>query len=77
MLPVHAKGRRALALVYVARPSRAGRAKPGYMELVMEAAREWGFPDTYIRGLERWLPPAHVERPKRFKGPVRKFGEFA
>ena len=58
------------ALVYLARPGREGRPKPGYMELVIAAAREWNLPDSYVQSLERWsaLRPA---------GPgTRKLGEF-
>jgi cation transport regulator ChaC len=42
------------ALVYVARPRGSGRPKPGYLELVIAAAREWDFPDDYVRELMRW-----------------------
>jgi hypothetical protein len=54
MLPVRCAGRRVSALVYLARPSAAGRPKPGYMELVVAAAREWALPDAYVCSLERW-----------------------
>ena len=30
--------------------------KPGYMELVVAAAREWNLPPDYIASLQRWLP---------------------
>jgi putative SOS response-associated peptidase YedK len=39
------------ALVYFARPSGEGRAKPGYIELVTAAAREWQLPEPYIHQL--------------------------
>jgi len=42
------------ALVYVARPRGAGKPKPGYLELVIAAAREWNFPEDYVRELARW-----------------------
>jgi gamma-glutamylcyclotransferase (GGCT)/AIG2-like uncharacterized protein YtfP len=54
-LAVRHGGGRAVALVYVARTGE-GRPKPGYMELVVEAAREWELPSGYIIGLESWLP---------------------
>jgi hypothetical protein len=58
------------ALVYFARPAGEGRPKPGYIELVVAAAREWDFPESYIRALEDWTPT-------RAAGPdVRKIGEF-
>ena len=68
-LPVHRAGRR-VALVYVARPRRTGRAKPGYMELVIAAARDWELPEAYIASLLRWLPT----RP--LGAGARKLGEF-
>ena len=37
------------ALVYFARPGAEGRPKPGYIELVIAAAREWDLPAAYIR----------------------------
>jgi hypothetical protein len=57
------------ALVYFARPGGQGRPKPGYMEVVVAAAREWDLPASYIRDLEGWLA--------RPLGPdARKIGEF-
>jgi gamma-glutamylcyclotransferase (GGCT)/AIG2-like uncharacterized protein YtfP len=53
-LPVRAAGRRVAALVYIARPRGEGRPKPGYLDLVITAARDWGLPDGYVRMLERW-----------------------
>lgn len=55
-LAVEQAGRRRLALVYLARPRPPGRPKPGYMEIVVAAARAWGFPAHYIASLETWLP---------------------
>jgi len=58
------------ALVYFARPSAAGRPKPGYIELVIEAAREWDFPEVYIHSLEGFASVRPL-------GPdARKIGEF-
>lgn len=42
------------ALVYVARPRGPGKAKPGYLELVIEAARDWNLPQPYVSELARW-----------------------
>ena len=51
-------------------PAREGRPKPGYIELVVAAAREWDLPESYIRALEAWA----ATRPL---GPdARKIGEF-
>jgi cation transport regulator ChaC len=75
-LAVQAEGRRRPALVYVARPSRPGRAKSGYMEVVIAAAREWEIPESYIQSLQHWLPPRTKGNPSAFKGPSHKTGEF-
>ena len=55
-LAVTCAGRRRPALVYLARPGRDGRPKPGYIELVTAAAREWALPAAYIRALQMWTP---------------------
>jgi cation transport regulator ChaC len=56
VLPVLVGARRQPALVYVAPPRRAGRARPGYQELVVAAAREWDLPADYVAALARWTP---------------------
>ena len=56
MLVVQHRGRRERALVYVARLHGEGRPRPGYIPLVVDAAREWALPDAYIRTLQRWSP---------------------
>jgi AIG2-like family len=61
---------RAPALIYFARPNGEGRPKPGYIELVVEAAREWDLPETYIDSLAGWA----VSRP--LGADARKIGEF-
>ena len=53
-LAVRGAGRRVAALVYLARPGGLGRPKPGYMELVIAAAREWNLPADYIAALQGW-----------------------
>ena len=55
-LTVGCAGRRRPALVYIARPLPAGRARAGYVELVIAAAQEWQLPAAYVSSLERWLP---------------------
>jgi cation transport regulator ChaC len=75
VLPVQMEGRRVPALVYVGRRAAEGRAKPGYMELVIAAAREWQMPDRHMAVLKSWLPPAAASKSSMFKGPSRKFGE--
>jgi hypothetical protein len=56
MLPVFAAGKRRRALVYVARGRPRGVPRPGYMDIVMAAARECGLPSDYVTSLQRWLP---------------------
>ena len=56
VLPVCHAGQRRMALTYVAQARSSGRAKPGYMELVIAAALEWRLPHTYIASLRRFLP---------------------
>jgi hypothetical protein len=56
VLPVRLGARRMPALVYVARQRGTGRARPGYISLVVEAAREWNLPQAYVNLLKRWSP---------------------
>ena len=44
------------ALVYIARRGGRGTPRPGYMHQVLEAARDWGLPQPYIRSIARWAP---------------------
>jgi hypothetical protein len=46
----------ASALVYIARRQGEGTPRPGYIGLVLEAARDWKLPEHYIRSLARWSP---------------------
>jgi hypothetical protein len=69
-LPVDEAARRRRALVYIARRRPLGRPKPGYMEIVAKAARDWEMPPAYIASLEEWLPT----RP--LGAGHRKLGEF-
>ncbi len=69
-LAVHRAGRRQMALVYLARPCGMGRAKSGYVELVVAAALAWELPPDYVASLQQWLPARPVG------SGVRKLGEF-
>ena len=71
MLPIAAAGKRCRALVYVARVRPRGVARPGYMEIVVQAARAWDLPADYVASLQRWLP----KRP--LAAGHRNLGEFA
>ena len=55
-LPVRCSDVQAMALVYIARRQGEGTPRPGYIPLVVEAAREWQLPEIYIRSLARWAP---------------------
>jgi AIG2-like family len=55
-LPVQNAGHRYIALTYIGRQRPDGRAKAGYMELVIAAALEWQLPQAYIAYLRRFLP---------------------
>ena len=55
-LPVRCGDVQAMALVYIARRQGEGTPRPGYIPLVVEAAREWQLPEIYIRSLARWAP---------------------
>jgi gamma-glutamylcyclotransferase (GGCT)/AIG2-like uncharacterized protein YtfP len=57
-LPVRCGERQAAALVYIARRQGEGVPRPGYMDVVVEAARDWNLPEAYIRSLMRWAPGA-------------------
>jgi hypothetical protein len=55
-LPVRCGATQALALVYIARRQGEGLPRPGYIPLVVDAAREWQLPEPYIESLARWAP---------------------
>jgi hypothetical protein len=44
------------ALVYILRRPGEGTARPGYVHLVVAAARDWGLPARYVDALQRWSP---------------------
>jgi hypothetical protein len=53
-LPVLVGARRLLAMVYLLRRRKPGTPKPGYVEMIAAAARDWKLPEDYIRSVERW-----------------------
>ena len=55
-LPVLSGGQRVPAMVYVGRAREEGRPRPGYLDVVVEAAREWELPVRYVQSLARWAP---------------------
>ena len=46
----------ASALVYIARRQGTGVPRPDYIDLVVQAARDWRLPPAYIRSIARWAP---------------------
>jgi gamma-glutamylcyclotransferase (GGCT)/AIG2-like uncharacterized protein YtfP len=57
VLPVRLGSKRVSATVYLGRRS-TGKPKPGYLDTVIEAARDWNLPTDYIAVLERLRPSA-------------------
>lgn len=55
-LPVRQAGRCQPALVYVACRRGEGTPRPGYLALVVGAARDWALPEPYVQSLQRWAP---------------------
>ena len=55
-LPVLHEGRRVSALIYILRRRASGRPRPGYIEDIVAAAREWALPEGYVKKVERWSP---------------------
>jgi hypothetical protein len=53
-LPVRQGTRLVPAMIYLLRRRRPGKPKPGYVEMIAAAARDWGLPEPYIRSVERW-----------------------
>jgi gamma-glutamylcyclotransferase (GGCT)/AIG2-like uncharacterized protein YtfP len=47
------------ALVYTASNNRPGAPLPGYLEKIIHAACERGFPREYVAELESWKPKGH------------------
>jgi hypothetical protein len=60
VVPVRTEAGCVRALVYVGRSRASGLPKPGYLQLVVAAAREWGFADSYVDSLVRWCPDSEV-----------------
>lgn len=58
MLPVLRGGQRRPALTYIATRQGEGTPRPGYIAIVVAAARDWELPEPYIRSLMRWSPSA-------------------
>ena len=50
---IEAQGGVVRTLVYVASSDRPGKPRPGYLELILSAARALGLPPDYVAELER------------------------
>jgi len=59
IVPVRHGAARRPALVYLAPERGGGKARPGYQELVVAAARDWQLPASYVTRLARWIPAFH------------------
>jgi hypothetical protein len=55
-LSVRRGGGRAAALVYIARRKGEGTPRPGYIDVVVSAGRDWSLPEPYLRSIRRWSP---------------------
>jgi AIG2-like family len=55
-IAVRRDGRQAMTLVYITRRGGTGRPRPSYIDLVVQAARDWALPERYIESLARWSP---------------------
>jgi gamma-glutamylcyclotransferase (GGCT)/AIG2-like uncharacterized protein YtfP len=60
LLPVLSNGQTMMALVYLGMEKSEGAPREGYMELVVQAAREHRLPEDYIESLVR-LAPGHLK----------------
>jgi hypothetical protein len=69
-LPVLHDGRREPALTYIAVRKGEGTPRPGYIALVIEAARDWALPEPYIRSLMRWSPSGFTGARRKDTGEV-------
>ena len=52
--PIARAGASMPALVYLGAERRHGMPRPGYMESVLAAARQWALPDDYVTALSRF-----------------------
>ena len=50
------------AVIYVASNNRPGVPRPGYLEKIIPAACECGFPPEYVAELESWMATSNMER---------------
>lgn len=51
------------AMVYIGRDRPEGNPRHGYMESVLDAARDWELPTEYIHVLRQWTLPQRHKKP--------------
>ncbi len=76
-MPVVMERRCRRALVYVGRCRIPGRPRPGYMELVTDAARDVALPPRYIRSLKHNLAkpePVRIKEARKMRSSGAAFG---
>jgi gamma-glutamylcyclotransferase (GGCT)/AIG2-like uncharacterized protein YtfP len=59
---VRRDGQMQSAIVYIATERRKGRPRVGYLETIISAAREFGFPDRYVEELTAWKAEPRYRR---------------
>ena len=59
--PVIVEGGAKRALIYIGRSGTPGKPKPGYLEQVVAAAKEWALPETYIAGMTQFLSKPNLD----------------
>lgn len=59
--PVIVPGGARRALIYIGRSGSIGRPRPGYMETVIAAAKDWALPEAYVSGLNQFLSGPTLE----------------
>jgi hypothetical protein len=65
--------RRRAALVYIGCGRVRGRPRPGYLDIVTQAARDAGLPPRYLGGLTRWASAQNnTPRTTQFANTIRR-----
>ena len=59
--PVIVEGGAKRALIYIGRSGSVGKPRPGYLEQVVAAAKDWALPETYIAGMTQFLSKPNLD----------------
>jgi len=62
--------RRRAALVYIGCDCACGRPRPGYLDIVTQAARDAGFPPRYVGRLTRWAAQNNTPKTPSLPSPA-------